>query len=44
MESTIRLFRNTLFDAYWEWVETNKHAISEGMYESPFDLSYSGDF
>jgi len=33
MESTIRLFRNTLFEAFWEWVETNKQAISERMYE-----------
>jgi hypothetical protein len=33
VESTIRLFRNTLFEAFWEWVETNKQAISERMYE-----------
>jgi hypothetical protein len=24
-ESTIRLFRDTLFEAFWDWVETNKH-------------------
>jgi hypothetical protein len=32
MESTIRLFRDTLFEAFWSWVETNKHVIDERMY------------
>jgi hypothetical protein len=31
VESTIRLFRDSLFEAFWEWVETNKHVIDERM-------------
>jgi len=32
MEDTIRLFRNQLFETFWEWVETNKEAIGEKWY------------
>jgi hypothetical protein len=31
MESTIRLFRNSLFEAFWEWVDANEKRIDERM-------------
>ena len=34
MEDTIRLFRKQLFEAFWDWVETNKEAIGEKWYDS----------
>lgn len=33
MEEAIRLFRNTLFNIFWEWVKTNKEAIGEKWYD-----------
>lgn len=32
MEDTIRLFRKQLFEAFWDWVETNKETIGEKWY------------
>jgi len=29
MEDAIKLFRTQLFEAFWDWVETNKEAIGE---------------
>jgi hypothetical protein len=31
MESMIRLFRNSLFEAFWEWVDANEKRIDERM-------------
>jgi len=31
MESTIRLFRNSLFEAFWDWIDANEKRIDERM-------------
>jgi hypothetical protein len=31
MESMIRLFRDSLFDAFWSWINTNEKVINERM-------------
>jgi len=37
MEATIRLFRDTLFSAFYEWLEKNKAAIGEKWYSQLFN-------
>ncbi len=33
MQDAIKLFRTQLFDAFWDWVETNKEVIGEKWYK-----------
>lgn len=34
MQDAIKLFRTQLFEAFWDWVETNKEAIGEKWHKS----------